>query len=83
MFKMRDDKGIDDKIICVPLHDPNWSGFETLEDLPELLRLEIEQFFTIYKELEHKEVVVNGWCPRESAIEEIEAARKRFAERDR
>jgi inorganic pyrophosphatase len=78
MFKMRDDKGIDDKIICVPLEDPNWNGFETLDDLPELLRLEIEQFFSIYKDLEHKEVVVGGWCPREAAVEEIEASRARF-----
>jgi inorganic pyrophosphatase len=80
LFKMRDDKGIDDKIICVPLHDPNWNGYEDLDDLPELLRLEIEQFFTIYKELEHKEVVVNGWCPKQAAVEEIEASRRRFTE---
>jgi len=78
LFKMRDDHGIDDKIICVPLADPNWNEFEALDDLPALLRAEIEQFFSIYKDLEHKEVVVNGWCPREAAVEEIEAARKRF-----
>jgi inorganic pyrophosphatase len=81
MFKMRDEKGDDDKIICVPLEDPNWNGYETLDDLPELLRLEIEQFFTIYKELEDKEVVVNGWCDRDAAVKEIEASRRRFAER--
>jgi inorganic pyrophosphatase len=80
MFKMRDDKGIDDKIICVPLHDPNWNGYDDLDDLPELLRLEIEQFFSIYKELEDKEVVVNGWCPRDAAVAEIEASRRRFGE---
>jgi hypothetical protein len=43
MFKMRDEKGIDDKIICVPLDDPNWNVYEQLEDLPPLLREEIEQ----------------------------------------
>jgi inorganic pyrophosphatase len=80
MFRMRDDKGIDDKIICVPLHDPNWNVHDDLDDLPELLRQEIEQFFSIYKQLENKEVVVNGWCHRDPAIEEIEASRKRFAE---
>src|ERR1700761_6382270 len=64
MFKMRDDHGVDDKIICVPLGDPNWSGFERLDDLPKLLRQEIEQFFSIYKDLERKEVVVGGWGPR-------------------
>lgn len=80
MFKMQDEAGVDDKIICVPLRDPNWSVHETLEDLPELLRQEIEQFFSIYKDLEHKQVVVDGWCSREDALEEIRAARARFAE---
>jgi inorganic pyrophosphatase len=79
MFKMRDEKGMDDKVICVPLDDPNWNGMEKVDDLPMLLREEIEQFFSIYKELERKEVVVDGWFPREAAIEEIEASRERYA----
>lgn len=77
MFKMRDEKGIDDKIICVPLHDPYWNGYHELEDLPPLLRKEIEQFFSIYKELEHKDVRIGGWCPREEALAEIAAAQRR------
>jgi inorganic pyrophosphatase len=79
MFKMRDEKGVDDKVICVPLADPNWNRYDRMEELPELLRLEIEQFFSIYKELEHKEVVVGGWCTSEDAVEEIAASRERFA----
>jgi inorganic pyrophosphatase len=77
MFKMRDEKGVDDKIICVPLNDPYWNMHETLEDLPLLLRQEIEQFFTIYKDLEGKEVNIGGWCPLEDALREIAAARQR------
>jgi inorganic pyrophosphatase len=77
MFMMRDEKGIDDKIICVPLHDPYWNGYHELEDLPLLLRQEIEQFFSIYKELEHKDVSIGGWCPREEALAEIAAAQRR------
>jgi inorganic pyrophosphatase len=80
MFKMQDEKGVDDKIICVPLSDPNWNVHDRLEDLPELLRAEIEQFFSIYKDLEDKQVVVDGWHSREDAIDEIHAARGRFAE---
>jgi inorganic pyrophosphatase len=79
MFKMRDEKGVDDKIICVPLGDPNWNRYDRVEELPELLRQEIEQFFSIYKDLEHKEVVVGGWCSYEDALEEIAAAQDRFA----
>jgi inorganic pyrophosphatase len=82
LFKMRDDKGIDDKIICVPLQDPNWNQCEVLEDLPEQLRDEISHFFEVYKTLEHKEVEVYGWFSREDAVEVIDTARKRWDERD-
>jgi inorganic pyrophosphatase len=51
---------------------------DSLDDLPELLRAEIEQFFSIYKDLENKRVVVDGWRSREDAIDEIRAARARF-----
>jgi inorganic pyrophosphatase len=81
MFKMRDDKGIDDKIICVPLHDPYWNKHETFEDLPLLLRAEIEQFFSIYKDLEGKEVTTEGWRSLEEATREIAAARERLRQR--
>jgi hypothetical protein len=56
LFEMRDEQGIDDKIICVPISDPNWSAVDTLDDLPQLRRQEIEQFFSIYKSLEGKAV---------------------------
>jgi inorganic pyrophosphatase len=80
MFVMTDDKGPDNKIICVPLHDPYWNVNVELEDLPELLRREIEQFFSIYKELEDKVVATDGWRPREAAVTEIEAAEQRWRE---
>jgi inorganic pyrophosphatase len=81
MFKMQDDKGIDDKIICVPLHDPYWNKHETLEDLPLLLRAEIEQFFSIYKDLEDKQVTTGGWHSHEEATREIAASRERLRRR--
>lgn len=78
MFMMSDEKGIDDKIICVPTHDPYWNEYEELEDLPVPLRQEIEQFFSIYKDLEGKVVSVHGWRSREEAILEIASAQERF-----
>jgi inorganic pyrophosphatase len=78
MFEMADEKGPDDKIVCVPVHDSYWNGYEEVADLPELLRQEIEQFFSIYKELEHKEVTTGGWCSRDDALAEIEASERRF-----
>ncbi|HEY8865594.1 MAG TPA: inorganic diphosphatase [Solirubrobacteraceae bacterium] len=80
LFKMSDDKGIDDKVICVPLQDPNWNEHERLEDLPVQLRDEISHFFSVYKTLEQKAVEVDGFYPLEDARAVIEDSRKRWAE---
>ena len=71
MFRMADEKGIDDKIICVPLHDPYWNVYEDYDDLPLPLRQEIEQFFSIYKEIEGKDVEIGGWARVTEAAREI------------
>jgi len=78
LFRMRDDKGVDDKVVCVPQHDPNWRHVERLEDLSETLRDEISHFFSIYKQPEGIAVKVDGWFPRDQAIEIIEAAKERY-----
>jgi inorganic pyrophosphatase len=78
LFKMHDDERSDNKVICVPLKDPYWSASEQIEDLPELLRGEIEQFFSIYKDLERKDVIIEGWGGPDEAGLEIEDAHRRF-----
>ena len=80
LFKMRDEKGIDDKVICVPLQDPNWNYADKMEDLPDQLRDEISHFFAVYKTLEQKDVEVDGWYPREEALTVIEESRRRHRE---
>ena len=80
LFRMEDDKGVDDKVLCVPLQDPAWNHLEELDDLPDQLRQEIAHFFSVYKDLEQKKVKVDGWYSREDALTEIEAARKRCEE---
>ena len=78
LFRMEDDKGIDDKVLCVPVTDPGWNKLEALDDLSDQLRDEIAHFFSIYKDLERKKVTVDGWYSREDAWKEIEASRERF-----
>ena len=78
LFRMRDDKGQDDKVVCVPSRDPNWSAITTLNDLPNQLQSEIAHFFSIYKNLEQKHVEVDGWYPRKEALAVIEESRARF-----
>jgi inorganic pyrophosphatase len=82
LFRMKDEKGVDDKVLCVPVSDPAWNGLEKLEDLSESLRDEITHFFSIYKDLEQKKVSVDGWYSREDALTEIEQARERYNEGD-
>src|SRR4051794_11241701 len=72
ILRMRDAKGEDDKIVCVPLRDPAWNHVEDLEDLPKGLRDEIAHFFAIYKELENERVEVEDWHGRDAALGVIE-----------
>jgi inorganic pyrophosphatase len=68
VMRMRDDKGIDDKIIAISVNDPVYQDRRTLEDLPDHKLREIQRFFEDYKALEHKEVVVEGMQEREEAL---------------
>ena len=80
LFKMSDEKGPDDHVLCVPLHDPGWNKLDNVEDIPGQLRAEIGHFFAVYKDLDpdrHSEVT--GWADRDAALETIEGARERFA----
>jgi len=67
VFRMRDDKGIDHKILCVPVSDPLWSPIVALKQVPPHLLVEIEHFFNVYKTLEGKETVTDGWDDEEAA----------------
>ena len=80
LFRMRDENAEDNKILCVPFTDPNWSHIETLDDLPTSLKDEISHFFSIYKTPEWKVVKVDGWYSREEALESIDRAYARFRE---
>jgi len=83
LFKMHDEKGEDDKVVCVPLNDPGWNRAETLEDIPEPLQREITHFFSIYKQLEDKKVDVQGWRSREEALAVIEDGKRLEEQIDR
>ena len=78
LFKMWDEKGPDEKILCVPVSDPNWNYIEGLSDVPPHLLKEIEHFFSIYKELEAKKTGVEGWGDRAAAIKVIRESRQRY-----
>jgi inorganic pyrophosphatase len=79
MFRMTDEKGGDDKVLCVPASDPRQEHLRDLHHLPEFDRLEIEHFFLIYKQLEPgKSVRDTSWADRAAAEAEVEASRRRL-----
>lgn len=81
MFRMRDEKGRDDKVLCVPATDPRQGRLRDINDVSEFDLLEIQHFFQVYKALEPgKEVEAAKWTGRQAAEDEIEACRKRLAE---
>ena len=54
MLNMVDNNEQDEKIIAIPVREPNWSGYNDIADLPAHLFDEISHFFEVYKFLEGK-----------------------------
>ena len=78
LFKMWDEKGPDEKILCVPVSDPLWNYIESLADVPPHLLKEIAHFFAIYKDLEEKKTGVEGWEDCEAALKVIRESQHRY-----
>jgi inorganic pyrophosphatase len=79
VFRMVDEKGPDDKLVCVPLRDPMWSEVRDVADIPAAFRAEIEQFFRVYKELENLPTRTSGFGNRVEALRLLSEARARTA----
>jgi inorganic pyrophosphatase len=78
MFLMRDEEGVDAKVLCVPAGDPRFAGVTELDDVAPHELMEIAHFFGIYKDLEPgKQTEAAGWVDREAAELAIEEARER------
>jgi inorganic pyrophosphatase len=81
MFRMQDEAGGDDKVLCVPAADPRLEHLQDIRHLPEFDKLEIQHFFEVYKDLEPgKSVEGAHWCGRIEAEAEIEQSRRRLQE---
>ncbi|MDT0645455.1 inorganic diphosphatase [Zunongwangia sp. F260] len=82
VFHMADEKGPDEKIICVPISDPIWNRLNDLSDLNGHMLKEIEHFFKVYKDLEKKKVDTGDFGNAEEAREIIRQCIERFEEYD-
>jgi inorganic pyrophosphatase len=77
VFYMSDEKGPDEKIICVPLKDTAFMHVHDVHDIVPELRNEIEHFFQVYKDLEAAKTETRGFGNRTEAERIIAAARDR------
>ena len=78
VFHMSDEKGPDEKLLCVPLGDPAFERIRDIHDVSAELRDEIEHFFQRYKDLEpSKRTETRGWGNRDDAEKILEDARQR------
>ena len=81
MFRMTDEAGGDDKVLCVSASDPRRDHIRNLSDVRQWVLLEIEHLFEVYKDLEPgKSVEGATWTGVEEAEEEIRASFERAKE---
>jgi len=79
MFKMVDEHGGDDKVLCVPAGDHRWDRIQDIGDVPEFELDVIKHFFSQYKALEPgKYVKAADWVDRAAAEEEVLRSVERF-----
>jgi inorganic pyrophosphatase len=84
VMKMRDDKGLDDKLIAVHADDPNYADYADVSELPPHRLRELRRFFEDYKALENKKVVVGEPQGRKFGLQVLrEAIRLYDEERER
>jgi inorganic pyrophosphatase len=78
MFRMTDEAGGDDKVLCVPSDDPRLEHLRDIHHLDEYHRMEIQHFFEVYKALEpDKKVEGHEWVGRAEAEKEVRASLER------
>lgn len=82
VFHMTDEKGPDEKLICVPVSDPIWSQRDDISELNPHRLKEIEHFFQVYKDLEEKKVDTGGWGDVNEAIQIYQECVKRYENSD-
>ncbi len=70
-FTMRDDKGIDDKIIAVAIDDPAYAHLVDVDQIPTHVVRELRRFFEDYKALEGKMSEVDELYGRARAFEVV------------
>jgi inorganic pyrophosphatase len=80
VISMIDNGRNDEKIIAIPVSDPNYNNYSNIDQLPKHIFDEMSHFFTVYKNLEHKDTAVNEVSDRTRAVEIINSAIDNYIE---
>jgi inorganic pyrophosphatase len=80
VLQMHDERGRDDKVLCVVATDPRVAHIRSIEDVDPSVLGEIAHFFEVYKALEpDKTTDVGDWSGVDEALRLVEEARRRHA----
>lgn len=84
VISMIDNDANDEKIIAIPFEDPTYNVYRSIEALPSHTFSEMQHFFKVYKELEHKDTAVNEIMGQREALgivrKSIEAYNEKFGQ---
>jgi inorganic pyrophosphatase len=83
VMRMRDEKGLDDKILAVNIGDPAVSEYHDRIELPSHTEREIKRFFQDYKVLEDKHVKVEEFLGPAEALAIIREALALYSQHQR
>ncbi|MDR1002594.1 MAG: inorganic diphosphatase [Oscillospiraceae bacterium] len=78
VVKMVDNDSADEKIICIPTHDPSYNNYEDIKGLPVHLLDEIRHFFQVYKTLEGSHTSVQEILGKEDAVKIVDECIDRY-----
>ena len=81
VITMCDQGKLDEKIIAIPFNDPVYNSYTDIEQLPAHIFSEMRHFFSVYKNLEGKDTVVDEEQGPEKAKEIIQKCRDAYIEK--
>ena len=80
VIKMIDNGRNDEKIIAIPFNDPTYNKYTNIDQLPTHIFDEMSHFFSVYKNLEHKDTAVDEVSDRVEAVKIISASIDNYIE---
>ena len=80
VISMLDNGAADEKIIAIPVNDPTYNMYTDISQLPKHIFEEMSHFFTVYKQLEGKDTVIDDVKGEQEAVEIVQSCMDRYIE---